>query len=369
MDRNVARSEVLKASAELVERGLVVRTWGNISCRLDDKRFVITPSGIGYDRLTPEMIVVVDMDTLRHEGGVKPSSEKGIHAAAYKSNREANFVIHTHQTYAACISVAGFAGLGPAPDEKAELGGEIMLAGYGLPGTKKLKKNVAKELNKNSSAILMEKHGVLITGKDRETAFRRAVLLEDICHRAMSSPGFSDFSDGSPDGISCLVSDDELLYTANGSQKTYALNGSDLPFPLRIHAALLSSNPAAKILVHRATETCAALPGIKKLPAILDDFAQMVGNDAKCVPSDSVFGIVKALKKRNGALVRELGAVCYAGDESDAAALLTLMEKNALAFLHASRYGKVPVLSLPDRKLMRIVYLKKYSKRQFISEV
>ncbi|MDR2446600.1 MAG: class II aldolase/adducin family protein [Treponema sp.] len=366
MDRNAARSEVLKASAELVERGLVARTWGNISCRLDDKCFVITPSGIGYDRLSPGMIVVVDIDTLRYEGGVKPSSEKGIHAAAYKSNRKTNFVIHTHQTYATCISVAGFANLKPAPGEEAELGGEIMLAGYGLPGTKKLRKNVAKGLHKNSSAILMEKHGALITGEDREAAFKRAVLLEDICHRAMSS---LNFSDGSPDGISCLVSGDQLLYTANGDQKKYALNGGDLPFPLRIHAALLSSNPAAKIVVHRTTETCAAVLGMKKLPAILDDFAQMVGNDAKCVLSDSVSGIVKALKKRNGALVKELGAVCYAGDESDAAALLTLMEKNALAFLHASRYGKVPVLPLPDRKLMRIVYLKKYSKRQFISEV
>jgi hypothetical protein len=185
-------------------------------------------------------------------------------------------------------------------------------------------------------------------------------LLEDICRKAVSAPGFSE---GGPDGISTLISDGRFRYAARGGEKTYALNDGDLPLPLRVHAALLSSRPDAKILVHRLTEICGAV-GIPKLPAVIDDFAQMVGNDAKCLPAEDAPAIVRALKKSNGVLVEGLGAVCYAGDESDAAALLTLMEKNALVFLHASRYGKVPVLSLPDRKLMRIIYLKKYSKRK-----
>jgi L-fuculose-phosphate aldolase len=104
---NEAKSEVLKACEELVARGLVARTWGNVSCRVDETCFVVTPSGVGYERLEPGCIVEVDINTLAHKGDIKPSSEKGIHADAYRVNAATNFVIHTHQTYATCLSVAG----------------------------------------------------------------------------------------------------------------------------------------------------------------------------------------------------------------------------------------------------------------------
>ncbi len=369
MEKVQAKNEVILASAELVKRGLVARTWGNISCRIDEKYFAITPSGIGYDRLEPEMIVVTHIDTLEHEGEIKPSSEKGIHAAAYKANPETNYVIHTHQTYATCVSVAGFSNLAPSSEEKAKLGGEILLAGYGLPGTKKLKNNVAAILEKGCCAILMEKHGALITGKDRESAFDRANLLEEICKRAVAAlPDNADipeFFDGASDEISSLQGENEFLYEKDGDRKTYKNDDKTLPDFLKLHAALLSENPGAKVLARRGSKICDALiKAEKKLPAVLDDFAQMVGNDAKCVPSGNIPKIVKACRGRNGVFVSGLGALCFASDKSDTEALLTLMEKNALAFLHAKKYGKPPVLSFIDRKLMRFVYLKKYSKKK-----
>ena len=80
MDIMEAKQLVIKAGIEVVEYGLIARTWGNISCRVDDKRFVITPSGRPYETLTPDEIVVVNIDDCSYEGDIKPSSEKGIHA-------------------------------------------------------------------------------------------------------------------------------------------------------------------------------------------------------------------------------------------------------------------------------------------------
>jgi len=368
MDENSAKKEVLIACEELVKLGLVARTWGNISCRIDEKRFAITPSGIGYDRLTPDTIAVIDIDTLKYDGKIKPSSEKKIHAAAYKLNSQINFVIHTHQTYASCLSVAGFSNLQLSPEEKTEMGGEIMLASYGLPGTGKLKKNVSDALKKGNFAaggcgvVLMEKHGALVTGKDRETAFRRSDLLEKVCMRSVSP---LIFSDSCYDGISIYQGSGKLSYEADGNKKEYSINDSDLPLPLKIHSSLLRANPSAKVLIHRNSETCGAvLKTEKEMPAILDDFAQMAGSGAMCLSSDNTAQVVNAMKKSNAVLVKGLGAVCYAEDESDTGALLTLTEKNALTFLNATRYGKPPALSLLDRKLMRFVYQNKYSKKK-----
>ena len=107
MEKKQAVEEVLAAGRELVARGLVARTWGNISCRIDEESFVITPSGIDYARLTTETIVQVDLESLAHIGDIKPSSEKGIHAAAYRFNPDTHFDIRPRQAYASSVSVAG----------------------------------------------------------------------------------------------------------------------------------------------------------------------------------------------------------------------------------------------------------------------
>ena len=83
-----ARKHIIRISRDLHEIGLLVRTWGNISSRVDDKHFLITPSGIKYEDLTPEMISIVDMDDLSYEGDYQPSSECKVHAVAYKVRKD-----------------------------------------------------------------------------------------------------------------------------------------------------------------------------------------------------------------------------------------------------------------------------------------
>ncbi len=99
MDILEAKNLVIRAGHELLKAGLIVRTWGNISCRINEAQFVITPSGKAYDTLTPDDIVLVNIADLTYDGDVKPSSEKGIHASCYELRPDVNFVIHTHQIF------------------------------------------------------------------------------------------------------------------------------------------------------------------------------------------------------------------------------------------------------------------------------
>ena len=166
-----ARNLVVEAGLKLLETGLIARTWGNISARISKDEFIITPSGIAYTDLTPELLVKVRANDLSYEGELKPSSEKGIHAITYILRPEAQFIIHTHQFYATAISLSGCA---------------TQLAGgseYGLPGTGKLKDKMMAAISKqpNKKAFLMTRHGALCIGESFEDAFKVANDLEDEC--------------------------------------------------------------------------------------------------------------------------------------------------------------------------------------------
>jgi len=163
-----ARELVIKAGLELIKEKLIARTWGNISARVSPTEFVITPSGRAYESLKPEDLVKVKIEDLSYEGDIKPSSEKGIHAEAYKARNDVDFIVHTHQPYATAISL----------ETKGQTFAPI--AKYGLPGTKKLKKNFVKSLTNNpdKSCFLLERHGVVCLGKDYDDAFKKAQELE-----------------------------------------------------------------------------------------------------------------------------------------------------------------------------------------------
>ena len=124
-----ARKMVIEAGRRLLEDKLVARTWGNISARISDDSFVITPSGKAYESLTENDLVVVNTDG-SYEGGIKPSSERGVHADAYALRSDVSFIVHTHQYYASAVA--------------AECKGKHFApcAAYGLPGTYKLRKNM-----------------------------------------------------------------------------------------------------------------------------------------------------------------------------------------------------------------------------------
>ena len=134
-----AKAKVVAAGIKLVESGLIARTWGNVSCRISETHFVITPSGRDYLTLTIDDIVMVRIEDLSYTGEVKPSGEKAVHAEIYKARPDANFVIHTHQENASVISTLGIDEVNVGSNFQL-LGPKIICAAYGLPGTKKLQR-------------------------------------------------------------------------------------------------------------------------------------------------------------------------------------------------------------------------------------
>ena len=145
MDEKTLRAQVAETGRLLLEKRLVARTWGNFSARLDETHFVITPSGLGYEQMIADDMVRFCIADETWEGTRKPSSEKGIHAAAYRLFPEVGFVIHTHQAYATALGLTEHGQLGLTEEEREALGG-VAWAEYGLPGTKKLREAVAAAL-------------------------------------------------------------------------------------------------------------------------------------------------------------------------------------------------------------------------------
>lgn len=195
-----ARDIVCEAGLKLVKEGLVARTWGNISCRVDENSFVITPSGRSYDELTPDDIVPVKIEDLSWTGSIKPSSEKGLHAEVYKLSPDCSAVIHTHQLHASVVAAARKE-IPLLNDDMANIiGARIPCAGYGLPGTKKLKTASAAALKESGSkATLMANHGAVCWGTDMDDAFLVATTLEKVCSQFVEQEyqklsGEKDFS-------------------------------------------------------------------------------------------------------------------------------------------------------------------------------
>ncbi len=175
------RQAVKDAGVKLLESNLVQGTWGNISIRIDDKKMVVTPSGMDYIRMRPEDTVVVDIETLEYTSEVKPTSEKKIHAAIYRDRPEIGAVIHSHPLWSSAVAAARVEM--PVKDERhRKLIGESVRPGtYGLPGTKKLTAG-AVEAMKGRNACFLANHGIVACAPTIEEAFEVCRAMEE-CSR------------------------------------------------------------------------------------------------------------------------------------------------------------------------------------------
>jgi L-fuculose-phosphate aldolase len=175
-----AQMQVCNAGKLLLKEGLVARTWGNVSCRIDDTWFAITPSGRTYDDLKPEDIVLMNCITGEYEGDVKPSSEKGVHAGLYRTRKDINAIIHTHQVNASTIAAA-HRKMPAVLDDMAQLiGPDVRVADYALPSTKKMVTVVLKAMKGRNAAILAN-HGAVCAAPTMDDCFAVAQILEKSC--------------------------------------------------------------------------------------------------------------------------------------------------------------------------------------------
>ena len=174
------RLEIYKLHLELPKNKLVAWTGGNLSGRdLDSGLVVIKPSGIRYEDLTPENMVVVDLEGKVIEGDYKPSSDTAAHLYIYRRRLEINGVVHTHSPFATAFAAAGK----PIPPVLTaisdEFGGPIPLGGYAKVGGDEIGRVLIESIG-DSPAILMKNHGVFTIGRTPEAAIKAAVMVEDV---------------------------------------------------------------------------------------------------------------------------------------------------------------------------------------------
>ena len=173
----IAQIEVCETAKKMYHSGLVAGTWGNISSRVDEEYMVITPSGMDYDRLCADDMVLVNMKTFEYEGRLKPSVEVPVHSAVYLSRPEVNGIVHTHSTYALTMATARKP-IPPICDDQVQiLGGDVRLAAYTMPGTKEMADEVVKAL-KDRGGALIANHGAITIGRNLAEAFTGSQVLE-----------------------------------------------------------------------------------------------------------------------------------------------------------------------------------------------
>ncbi|GAA3102916.1 L-ribulose-5-phosphate 4-epimerase [Nonomuraea sp. NPDC004580] len=181
-DLTTLRRTVADLHAELVRYDLVVWTAGNVSGRVPgEDLFVIKPSGVSYDELTPENMVVCDLDGNLVEGEHSPSSDTAAHAYVYRNMPDVGGVVHTHSTYASAWAARGEAIPCVLTAMADEFGGEIPVGPFALIGDDSIGQGIVETLKGHrSKAVLMQNHGVFSIGKDAKAAVKAAVMCEDV---------------------------------------------------------------------------------------------------------------------------------------------------------------------------------------------
>ncbi len=344
---NEAKDLVIKAGLELLKTGLIARTWGNISARVSDTHFVITPSGKAYDSLTHDDIVMVKISDCSYEGEVKPSSEKGVHADGYRLRKDANFIIHTHQMNASALSILGkdIRDISRFGAEKSELLGDVIpTAKYGLSSTKTLKKNVAKAISDNplANSVLMKYHGAVCLGRDYDHAFAIAHALEEVtgqCYEEYVGERVRNVEDST----ACYsYADDAELKELRAAMKDESIG-----------AMIRTETPYVKIMSGYSVA----------MHPYIDDLAQIAGTSIKCLaPSHSMDEIAKGLSSNAAVLVAGNGAICIGKNKEEAEAVCMVLEKGAQAAFLARMVGHVSPVGGVSAAIERKVYVMKYSK-------
>lgn len=176
------RAEVCGLHALLPVHHLVAWTSGNISGRDPDTGLiVIKPSGLKYEDLTPENMVVVDADGQVVEGSFSPSSDTLSHCYIYRHRPDTLGVVHTHSRYATAFAALGEDIPCVLTAMADEFGGVIPCGGFALIGGEEIGQEVVRCLeSSHSPAVLLQNHGVFTVGKDPEAAVKAAVMAEDV---------------------------------------------------------------------------------------------------------------------------------------------------------------------------------------------
>lgn len=176
------RREVCSLHAELTRYELVVWTAGNVSARVPDHELmIIKPSGVSYDELTPENMVLTDLHGRVLEGDLAPSSDTEAQAFVYRHLPHVGGLVHTHSPYATAWAARAEAIPCVLTMMADEFGGDIPVGPFALIGNDSIGQGIVDTLaHSNSPAVLMQNHGVFAIGKDARAAVKAAVMCEEV---------------------------------------------------------------------------------------------------------------------------------------------------------------------------------------------
>ena len=173
------RKELHWLHQELPKNNLVAWTSGNISARDQDTGLVvIKPSGVRYEDLTPEKMVIVDLDGNVVETDLQPSSDTATHLYIYRRRQDVGGIAHTHSTFATAFAAVGRPILPNLTTICDEFGGPIPVGEFALIGGEEIGREIIRAIG-DSKAILMKNHGVFTIGKTAAEALKSAVMVED----------------------------------------------------------------------------------------------------------------------------------------------------------------------------------------------
>jgi L-ribulose-5-phosphate 4-epimerase len=173
------REKVIEIALKAQKERLISLTMGNFSARDRETGYIcITPSGMEYDKLAAEDIVVLDVEGNKLDGDRKPSIEHPLHCAVYRSRKDVFGVSHTHSVFATAWAACNENIPVVVAELAALVGGPVECAPYKPMGSFELAETAAAHL-KDRHAILLANHGVLAVGHDIETAFANSVVVEE----------------------------------------------------------------------------------------------------------------------------------------------------------------------------------------------
>ncbi len=208
------RTQLAALHAELPRNNLVVWTAGNVSARVPGRDLlVIKPSGVSYDNLTAESMMVTDLHGNLVEGSGSPSSDTAAHAYVYRHLPEVGGVVHTHSSYACAWSAIGI----PVPCVLTmmadEFGGEIPIGPFALIGDDSIGRGIVETLrHSRSRAVIMRNHGPFTIGRDATEAVKAAVMCEEVCRAVFLARQLGDPVPIPPGDIDALYSRYQNVY-------------------------------------------------------------------------------------------------------------------------------------------------------------
>ena len=335
--REEASKLIIEAGHQLIAERLIARTWGNISARLSEETFLITPSGRAYDTLTPEELVEVRVEDCSYEGEVKPSSEKGVHSAVYRLRPDAGFVIHAHSNNASSVSILQ-EDINISWLNNELLGIVIPSSRYAMTSTDKLVKNVSNSLIKYSEAraMLLPYHGTLCFGGSFEEAMEITRNLEKAAGAV--------FEKRTGDKIKSVDAKELMTYKGCFGDEGRETHVIQVKTPFVMEMSLRGKN----------------------LPIFIEDMAQMVGSVIRCkdLNGRKKLAFPKSLSgKRSAILVKGQGAFVTGPDKEETEAIAILLEKQCQAADLGLKKGIRP-LSPGQAALEHYIYINKYSKQK-----